>query len=250
MDEVIPTDPDTGEIADVNFKWKHPTPAKEYDLWLAEDEQFSQMVRQQTIIPDNPLAPNWTLFPATAPIEAGETYYWKVRVSRAATGETSDGKWSQVMSFSVASGLPEETPHPGPTPLTPAKDATNVEPSPPFSWSSLPGATEYEFTLAKDEALEEIVTSVKVPTTTYDYDGELDRGTIYFWQVKATEPFFSEPSPVLAFTVAVEEETKAPSWMANLPLWLWIVIASFAAALIAASITAFIITRKKGSRAS
>ena len=250
MDEVVPIDPDTGEIVDINFKWKHPTPAKEYDLWLAEDEQFSQMVTQQTIIPDNPLAPNWTLFPATAPIEAGETYYWKVRVSRAATGETSDGKWSQVMSFSIALGLPEETPHPGPIPLTPAKDATNVEPSPSFSWSALPGATEYEFTLAKDEALEEIVASVKVPKATYDYNDKLDWGTTYFWQVRATEPFVSEPSPVFAFTVAVEEETKAPSWMANLPLWVWIVIASFAAASIAASITAFIITRKKGSRAS
>lgn len=250
MDAVVPTDPDTGEIVDINFKWQHLTPAKKYDLWLAKDQEFSHLVTQQSITPANPLAPNWTLSPATIPLEAGENYYWKVRVSRTATGETGDGKWSQVMAFSVASSLPEETPHPGPTMLTPANDATNVEPSPSFSWSALPGATEYEFTLAKDEALEEIVTSVKVPTTTYDYDGELDRGTIYFWQVKATKPFFSEPSPVLAFTMAVEEEIKAPSWMANLPLWVWIMIASFAAASIAASITAFIITRKKGSRAS
>ncbi|GAI42921.1 unnamed protein product, partial [marine sediment metagenome] len=122
--------------------------------------------------------------------------------------------------------------------------------SPSFSWTHLPGATEYEFTLAKDEALEQIVTSLKVPIASYDYDGELDWGTTYFWQAKATRPFVSEFSPIFAFTVAVEEETEAPSWMANLPLWVWIVIASFAAASIAASITAFIITRKKGSRAS
>ncbi len=250
MDEVVPTDPETGEIADIKFKWQHPTPAKGYELWLAEDEEFGQTVMRQTIIPDNPLAPNLTLSPATIPLEAGENYYWKVRVSRAATGETGDGKWSRTMAFSVAPGLPAEIPLPGPSPLTPAMDATDVEPSPSFSWTPLDGATEYEFTLAKDEALEEIVASVKVPGTTYDYDGELDRGTIYFWQVRATEPFVSEPSPVFVFTVAVEEETESPSWTANVPLWLWIATASFAAASIAASITAFIITRKKGSRAS
>lgn len=250
MDEVIPVDPDTAKVADVNFKWKQAAQATKYELWLATDEEFSQVVLQETVIPHSPLVPSWTLSSRTSAIEPGETYYWKVRVTRAATGEPGEGQWSEVMSFSAAPSLVQETPYSGPILLTPAKDTTNVERSPSFSWTHLPGATEYEFTLAKDEALEQIVTSLKVPIASYDYDGELDWGTTYFWQAKATRPFVSELSPIFAFTVAVEEETEAPSWMANLPLWVWIVIASFAAASIAASITAFIITRKKGSRAS
>jgi len=39
-----------------------------------------------------------------------------------------------------------------------------------------------------------------VPTTAYEYGGKLDYGTSYFWQVTATEPVPSEPSPVFSFT--------------------------------------------------
>ena len=241
MDEIIPVDPDTGKVANVNFKWQHPTQATKYELWLAKDEEFSQMVVQESIIPRSPLAPSWTLLSQTVPVEAGKTYYWKLRVTRAATGETGSGQWSKVMSFSVASSLPQETPPPGPILLTPANDATNVEPSPSFSWTPLPEATEYEFTLAKDEALEQIVTRVRVPEATYDYDAELDWDTTYFWQVKAAEPFPSEPSLIFSFTVTVEEETKPSSPMANLPLWLWIAIALLAAA----SIVVFILSKTK-----
>jgi len=242
-DEVIPVDPDTARVADVNFKWQQPAQATKYELWLATDEEFSQVVLQETVIPQSPLAPGWTLSSKTSAIEPGETYYWKVRVTRAATGEPGEGQWSEVMSFSVAPSLVQETPYSGPTLLTPAKDTTNVERSPSFSWTHLPGATEYEFTLAKDEALEQIVTSLKVPIASYDYDGELDWGTTYFWQVKATEPFISEPSPIFRFTVAAEEESETSSWTENFPLWLWIVIGLLAAA----SLAAFIISKTKPS---
>ena len=242
-DEVIPVDPDTARVADVNFKWQQPAQATKYELWLATDEEFSQMVMQETVIPRSPLVPSWTLSSRTSAIEPGNTYYWKIRVTRAATRETGEGQWSEVMSFSVAPSLLPETPHPSPTLLSPAKDATNVERSPSFSWTHLPGATEYEFTLAKDEVLEQIVTSRKVPIASYDYDGELDWDTTYFWQAKATKPFISEPSPIFRFTVAAEEETETSSWIENFPLRLWIVIGLLAAALL----TAFIISRTKPS---
>ena len=130
IDEVIPVYLDTGDIGDIVFKWKHPTTAIEYELWLSEDETFNQIVLQQAIEPDNRQSPGWEL-PETVSLEKGKEYYWKIRVSQAATGEIGDGNWSKVMSFSVASP-PEETSQTGPTPVTPSNGTAKE--NEPLSW--------------------------------------------------------------------------------------------------------------------
>ena len=130
MDEVIPVYLDTGDIGDIVFKWKHPTAAMEYELWLAKDEAFSQMVLQQAIKSESQQTHGWTL-PGTVEIEKGATYYWKIRVSQAATGEKDDGQWSNIMSFSIASPPSEETPQPDTTPpTTPNGTPEETGPSP------------------------------------------------------------------------------------------------------------------------
>lgn len=132
IDEVIPIYLETGDIGDITFKWKHPTITMEYELWLAEDEAFSQVILQQAIKPENQQKPVWEL-PETVGLEKGKTYYWKIRVSQAATGEKDYGQWSKVMSFRIASPpSPEETPQPGPTPVTPPNGAP--EETEPLSW--------------------------------------------------------------------------------------------------------------------
>ena len=246
MDEVIAVDSDTDEIADIEFKWRHPTPARRYELWLAEDEDFSQMVTQKTKVPDSPLVPRWTLFSGSLPMEAGRTYYWKVRVTVSATGDEGVGEWSEAMSFNVATSQIQETPQPGPGLIAPANNAIDVNPSPSFSWTTLPEATKYEFTLAKDAALEQALIVVEISGTSYDHGAALDNGADYFWQVKAIEPIVSETSPVFSFTVAAEKEVAPSSWTENVPLWLWIAVAF----VIAAALAAFFIITRKRSRAS
>jgi hypothetical protein len=105
-EDVIPVYLDTGDIGNIEFKWRHPTEAIEYELWLAKDEAFSQIVLKQVIKPENELSPSWTL-PRTISLDKGATYYWKMRVIQAETGETGEGQWSKVISFSIAS-LPSE----------------------------------------------------------------------------------------------------------------------------------------------
>ena len=229
IDDVIPIYVETGKIGDITFKWQHPTQVMEYELWLAKDTSFSQIIAQQTIALDNRRAPIWTL-PRTTNVEPGKTYYWKVRVTKAATGETGNGEWSKIMSFSVASLPPQESPYPGPTLLTPAKDATNIERSPLFSWTPLPGAKEYELILARDAELRQIFTRARVTNGNYKYNDQLDWNTTYYWQVKATEPFTSQPSSVFSFTVTPKAEP--PLRITNLPLWLWVIIALLIAILI------------------
>ena len=239
--EVIEIDPDNADAAVVEFSWEHPTPAQEYELWVAKDREFGEAVIQQAVVPSDPRAPTWALSSEILSGEAGEPHYWKAKVTRAATGETGEGEWSEVSSFTVAPTQPTETFYPGYTPLSPANDATNVEPSPSFSWPPVSGATEYQFTLARDEALEQEVASARLAEAGYDYDAELDYGTTYFWQIEVTEPFISEASPIFSFTVVAQEEHTLVSRIANLPLWLWIAIAVIAAA----SIAVFVLSKIK-----
>jgi hypothetical protein len=127
--EVIPVYLDTGDISNIIFKWKHPTTAIEYELWLSEDDAFSQIALQQTIKPESLNTPAWEL-PKTVSLGKGQKYYWKIRVSQAATGEVGDGNWSKVMSFSIASP-PEEGSQPGSTPVPPSNGAEkDTEPLP------------------------------------------------------------------------------------------------------------------------
>lgn len=130
IDEVIPVYVDTGDIGDIVFKWKHQTAAVEYELWLAEDEAFSQVVLQQAIKRESQQSPGWTL-PETVSLEKGKKYYWKIRVSQAETGEKGKGQWSKVMSFSIAALEMKETPQPGTTPATTSNGtAKETEPLP------------------------------------------------------------------------------------------------------------------------
>ncbi|MBM4447458.1 MAG: hypothetical protein FJ023_08995 [Chloroflexi bacterium] len=133
IDEVIPIYLNTGDIGAIVFKWKHPTAAIEYELWLAKDEAFSQLILQQAIKPESRQTPSWTL-PKTVGLEKGKEYYWKIRVSQAETGEKDDGQWSKVMSFSIASPPPEETSQPGPTPTTPPNGT--VKETEPLPWTA------------------------------------------------------------------------------------------------------------------
>jgi hypothetical protein len=139
-DQVITVYLDTGNIGDIKFKWRHYTAAEEYELWLAKDEAFNQIVLKQKIKPDNVLSPAWTL-PETVSLEKGGHYFWEIRVVRAETGETGEGQWSKVMSFSMASPPPEEISGPQSTAASPPNSTPKAPESvpwiatmPPFVW--------------------------------------------------------------------------------------------------------------------
>lgn len=124
-----------------------------------------------------------------------------MRVRQAATGQTIRSRWSENHSFKIKAGLPVVSPYLGVQALKPGHCQLNVPvSSPAFSWTAFKGTTEYEFVLAEDSALWNILVEETVPTTAYKYDGELDYQTSYFWQVTATKPVPSEPSPVFSFT--------------------------------------------------
>jgi hypothetical protein len=128
------------------------------------------------------------------------------------------------MSFNTEAKATQEVVEPGPMPLSPPNGSDTINRTPTFSWKSIPEATEYEFILAADESLQQVIESKRVKGTTYDYNDELDQHTTYFWQVKVIEPYQSQPSSVFSFTVIAERETEPPMQKTSPPIWLWAVI--------------------------
>ncbi len=256
--DFIPVDPVSGRAKEVNFRWRSLSYASVYELQIAKDSEFNILVLlSDNITPVDQLAPacffpSGGLVPAPASasaiaswgnLECNHTYYWRVRARASVTGDIVRSPWSATMYFTVEAGLPARTKQLGPALLKPV-DSRGVSPSPAFSWSPIPGTTQYEFILARDAALTQVMVKDKIPTTAYEYDGELDGNIAYFWRVRALEPIVSEPSPVATFTVIAEEApvaAHAPLSPAS-PLWVWVGIAIYTA-LVAAIVV--LISRRR-----
>jgi hypothetical protein len=201
-------DPVSGRNQEVDLRWQQLSLANAYELEIARDEDFSLRITEaepQTnpyYEPPVVTSPAYRILPGILP-EASTTYYWRVRVREAATGQVIRSHWSEEGSFSIKAGLPVVSPYLGAQALKPARGAHNMPVSSiAFSWTPFKGATEYELVLAKDPALTDIIVRENLPTTAYRYGGRLDYDTSYFWQVAATKPLPSEPSPVFSFTTA------------------------------------------------
>jgi hypothetical protein len=111
----------------------------------------------------------------------------------------------------------------------------------PFTWSPIKDTTSYQFILARDAGLADIVITAKVNTTAYVYEGTLDYSTNYFWQVIALKPAPSDPSPVFNFTTEAMPlpEPKITESSPATPTWVWVTIIVGAALIIAVSVLIF-----------
>jgi photosystem II stability/assembly factor-like uncharacterized protein len=218
---LIPVDDMQKPVA-IEFRWQHPTLAVSYELWIAEDESFNEPVLKKSIVPEIPSAPRWTLSSKNSPLVAGTTYYWKVRVIRDENYGRGTGEWSATMSFKTGGTQPVqpvEQPVTAIELLTPANNSIEINGTPVFTWSSVTGVDEYEFVLATDEQLSDVIIRASVPGTTYIHGSPLDPGKTYYWQVKAGT---GSPSPVFRFTVENESTPGQEPPAVNISQVLWI----------------------------
>jgi hypothetical protein len=221
-------DPVSGRNQEADLQWQQLSLADAYELEIARDEDFSLRIAEaepQTNPYYEPAVvtrPAYRILPGILP-EANTTYYWRVRVREAATGQVIRSHWSEEGSFSIKAGLPVVSPHSGAQALKPAHGAGNIPVSSiAFSWTPFKGVTEYELVLAKDPALTDIIVRENLPTTAYRYGGRLDYGTSYFWQVAATKPVSSELSPVFSFTTTASPPLSPAAPYDKLLQWLQI----------------------------
>jgi len=196
---------------------------EKYELWIALDEDFTAIIHKEVdIIPPAPCAPAWCPSSGSVEFICGETYFWKVRSCVSTEGERIRSRWSPTMKFTVKEcSASEGVVYLAPLLLVPENGARNIGRSPTFSWKGFPPTTKYEFILATDNALSQVVVNEKVSNTTYQYKGYLNWGTTYYWQVRAIDPVLSESS-IGTFTVMPAPSPAAPT--PPTPSWIWITI--------------------------
>ena len=242
-DEVlIGSDPVSGQSQEIDLSWEQFCLSDQYQVQIAKDPNFTIIVLDTgSFAPASSEAPA-VYYPAGgrvpispsaltpwAALESGHTYYWRVRVLQAATGQVMRSPWSKVKSFTVEAGLPVSTPSYGLQPTYPNNGCGSCPVKPvSFTWSPLKDTTRYRFVLAEDAAMTQVVKEAEVTTTAYDYDGQLEYGQSYFWRVMALEPVPSDWSATFSFQTEKEASLPPPTQPAlqsEPPLWAWVVIA-------------------------
>ena len=247
---LVGNDPVSGQSQEIDLSWEQFCLSSEYQVQIAKDPGFTIIVLDTGAFTpasaDSPAA----YYPAggrvpTSPsaiaqwanLESGHTYYWRVRVRQAATGQHMLSPWSEVKSFTAKSGLSASNLSYGPQPVYPnsGRGSCPVKPV-SFTWSPLKDTTKYRFVLAKDAAMTQVVKEAEVTTTAYGYDGQLEYGQSYFWRVMALEPAPSDWSATFSFQTETPppppQTTAPPAIQPGTPLWAWVVIAIGIALLI------------------
>lgn len=202
----IPIAPN-GFNAPFGLRWDTVRTSSEYEVQIATRPDFSDMVASAPwvppgppfFVPVNPEQPSWLV--TAGKLMSGQVYYARVRVRRVASGQVIRTVWSPVYRLMLQQQLPVGANYAGPRAVSPragVQDQRVEDVS--FSWSPVSNATEYSFILGKDPSFSKPLVNTRVAGTTFTYNGILDYGTTYFWQVWATEPSLSEKSPVFMFT--------------------------------------------------
>jgi len=199
--EIIGCDPVTGRNQEINLTWEQLCLAKKYDILVAKDSDFTLLVYENWgYEPFSVTSPALIIPAGNDNFECGHTYYWKVRVSHSAVGdEQIRSPWSEDKSFQIKAGLPVTTPDYGIQALAPVNGDTAFSiKGASFSWSGYSGATEYQFQLAEDAAISNILADARVSTTAYSYHTDLGYSKNYYWRVRATKPVESDWSSVFS----------------------------------------------------
>ena len=134
--ELINCDPVSGRNAAVDLKWEQLSLADTYEIEIGKDKWFdlrigvAEPTNNPFFSPRDVLYPSYCIGPGLLP-EAGHTYYWHVRVRKAATGQTIRSPWSTALSFHVSPGFPVRehtiaTAQPGQAVSTEDSSATSV----------------------------------------------------------------------------------------------------------------------------
>ena len=147
-------------LASQEYSWLEVTGAESYEIEFASDEEFENIVIQDTTEDLTYIAEGLTNL----------LYYWRVRA--VAGAEQSD--WSTVQSVTILT-----------TPvLTSPSDASfTADTTPDFAWSAIEGATAYDIDIATDTAFNNIVQTSSPSTNSYTATAL--GNDIYYWRVRA-----------------------------------------------------------------
>lgn len=179
------------------FTWGAAEGATSYRIQVATDSLFNNLVVHDSMI---------VLLIRPGVQLAGNTlHYWRVQ----ARNPVGTGPWSPVWRFTT--GATPTTPPPAPLLVSPEQFAMGISLSPTFSWSSSPGAAQYQL---------QISTSPDFSTRVFDDSliagmtravTGLAGGTDYYWRVRGINGLGKGAwSEVWAFSTVAAAPAAAP----------------------------------------
>jgi len=211
--------------------WERQCDACSYNLQISRDAAFTEVVKNfdisgkyETTCLENDYSPPSGTSPSYVVADGalgtgscGTTFYWRVRSADAETGEIIHSPWSDVRSFTVATG-----PGAAVTLTNPSNGAIGISITGiPFTWSAVPDSTGYEFSMVNAATNASVVSATAVSGTTYTYTGTLSYNTSYFWTVKALKGTVVFGQATATFTTGAQAAVPIPP---TTPAWVWIII--------------------------
>jgi uncharacterized protein YkwD len=156
---------------DLTFSWNAAGDATSYNLQVARDNAFTQIVTNQS----NLAMPTYNV----NGLGTNTTFYWRV----SGTNIAGDGPWSQTWSFTTKATS-------GNRPLLsePKDDASNVSTTPLLKWGQVVGASSYEVIVASSSSFTQAsvaLNQANIPGTSYTVPSKvLSDNTHYWWKVR------------------------------------------------------------------
>jgi len=198
--EVIDADPCSCYSVPFTFLWDRLCDACSYDIQIALDEEFDEIVYDSTFDLDlggksyRPPAGNAPSYHIQGGLAGGlsceSTYYWKVRAADAENCQIIHSWWSEARSLTIAPQVQSGiitlvAPEPGAL-NQPTKNLG-------FSWNLLADADAFDWVLSANADLSSPLDSnTGLTSTATSYTGTLTHGTTYYWQVTA----YNEGAPI------------------------------------------------------
>jgi len=193
MHRPTPSSPDDGSVFNSltpELVWYHSPGATSYEINLATDVSFTNMVLTHTQSAAD------SFYTVTTPLNNYTDYFFRIRAINA--HETTP--WSAVFNFLTLIATP--------APASPANAAVAVPVSPVLAWSASAGASSYTLEVATDTGFTNIVRSFSGLTdTSHTVTPQLNSYTVYYWRVKAHQ---GSDATVFSSRFSFETEIASP----------------------------------------
>jgi hypothetical protein len=152
-----------GIAASTLLQWKSNNPAALYDLQVATDKDFNNIIFEKSYIKND--------FEYVGGLEqGGKTYYWRIKTYTAG-GET---EFTEAWTFKTAPESPEL--------IFPAKSQKELDTDITFLWSEADGATRYNLQIATMPGFTGIIKDTIVTGTSCLISG-FELNSKYYWKV-------------------------------------------------------------------